>query len=276
MSAQPVRTTRASAPPEGTVEAWAWDYILSRDSRTKLNPVPPPTRWESQAPARRLVRPGRPADWVLIPRATRTPKPGALVRASARAQLLHGFHHHEVQAAELFCWALLAFVDTPLRFRRGLLAIAVQEIEHARLYREQLERLGSHVGAFPVRDWFWERVPSVPTPLGFVALMGMGLEAGNLEHGQTFARHLRNADDEQAAAVVDQVAQDEEAHVRFAVRWFRRWAGPLQFELWRQELPPPLTPTPLRGLPLARAARLRTGQPAEFLDSLEAWPASGS
>ena len=53
---------------------------------------------------------------------------------------------HELQAAELMAWALLAFTDAPHEFRSGLLRIAGDEIRHMRLYREQIERLGHAVG----------------------------------------------------------------------------------------------------------------------------------
>ena len=74
---------------------------------------------------------------------------------------------------------------------------------------------------------------------------------------------------------------EEVAHVRFATRWFGRWtrddpeAEP-EFRRWMAELPPPLTPTVLRGRPLDRARRERAGQRARFLDELDAWDPSRS
>ncbi len=79
----------------------------------------------------------------------------ALASPQKRAHLLHTFLHHELQAAELMCWAVLKFRDTPPSFRRGLLSICQDEIRHMRLYSDQIERLGFKVGDFPVRDWFW-------------------------------------------------------------------------------------------------------------------------
>jgi len=35
----------------------------------------------------------------------------------------HALANHELQAIELFAWAVLAFPDTPIAFRRGLIAI---------------------------------------------------------------------------------------------------------------------------------------------------------
>ena len=77
------------------------------------------------------------------------------------------------------------------RFRAGCLRLCQEELGHLGLYRAHLARLGFAVGAFPVRDWFWERVGGVPDPLAFVALLGLGLEGANLEHSARFAHWFR-------------------------------------------------------------------------------------
>lgn len=263
--------TPRTPPPPATVERWAWDLVSTVDLAAKLSPPAVPATWEESPPARRIDAPGRPAALRVSARAGKTPRAGALAAPAARARLYAGFLHHELQAAELMAWALLAFPDTPRAFRRGLLAIARDELRHLALYRALLADLGVAVGDEPVRDWFWERVPRATTPVEFVALLGMGLEGGNLEHARTFAARLALAGDARGAEVLTRVGVEEEAHVRFAVRWFERWTGGQDFERWRRSLPPPLTPTVLRGRPLARAARERAGQSPAFLDALERW-----
>ena len=146
-----------------------------------------------------------------------------------------------------------------------------------RLYAEHLERLGVAFGAFPVRDWFWTRVPTCSDPASFLAVMGLGLESANLEHAASFAGRFREAGDERSAAVQELVGSEEIAHVRFGVRWFERFTGGLTFDAWVRALPPPLTPLLMRGRPLQRDARLRAGQPDAFVDELDRWnPAPGS
>lgn len=260
-----------SAPPTGTVERWAWDLICTQDLESKLCPGPVPDRWEAQPVERRVQAPGRPPGLRVRERATRAPRPGALTSPLARARLLATFHHHELQAAELFAWAVLAFPDTPRNWRRGLIAIAREELDHARMYRARLSAQGHSLEQFEVRDWFWERVPACVDPTAFVALVGLGLEAGNLDHGQRYTQAFRVAQDEATAEVCERVSRDEESHVRFAGRWFRRFTGGLDFESWRAALPAPLTPTVLCGRPLARAARARSGFDPAFLDALEGW-----
>ena len=101
--------------------------------------------------------------------------------------------------------------------------------------------------------------------------MGMGFEAGNLEHSAKFADAFRAAGDDRGAAIQDQVGAEEVAHVRFAVHWFREFKGDLSFDAWLEELPPPLSPMVMRGVPLHRERRGAAGLDDAFLDALSAW-----
>jgi len=272
MSSAELRAPLASPPP-GTVEAWCWELVLGSDLARKLAPPPVPGAWEPDAPPRRARAPGRPRELVRLARSPRTPR--SLAAPRARAALVHTFLHHELQAAELFAWALLAFPATPREFRAGLLRLCREELAHLALYARLLRARGFAVGDFPVRDWFWERVAGVADELEFVALMGLGLEGANLEHSARFARAFRAAGDEAGARVLERVEKDEVAHVAFARRWFERWTGaPLEYERWCRALPAPLTPAVLRGRPLNRAARARAGFDEAFLARLEAEPAA--
>ncbi len=254
-----------------SVEEWARAYVLSEDLRVKIAPPKVPAVWRAEPSPLRLSQPGRPPELVPARRGARTPKPEALRDPHCRARLLHTFWHHELQAAELMCWALLVFADAEAEFRQGLLRICLDEIRHMRAYAEHIEQLGSSIGAFRVRDWFWERVPSCTTKLSFVSLMGMGFEAANLEHAPQFAAQFRAVGDEQGAAVQEQIAKEERGHVRFATRWFARWTGGCDFDSWRNQLPPPLSPLVLRGRPIAREARLSAGMSPAFVAAIEHW-----
>jgi uncharacterized ferritin-like protein (DUF455 family) len=255
-------------PPDNTVERWAWDYVLATSLDVKLRPPPAPASWEDKPAPRRIPAPGRPAELRVVPRATKKRGVGS---PGGRAQALHTFLHHELQAAELMMWALLAFPETPRAFREGLVRIAQDEVRHMNLYSTEITRLGHRVGDFVVRDWFWERVPACKDAAAFVAVMGLGLESANLEHSASFAARFREAGDLEAAHVQEIVGREEVVHVRFGARWFKTFTGGLDFESWRRALPAPLSPWLMRGRPLARQARLRAGFPPSFLDDLDAW-----
>jgi uncharacterized ferritin-like protein (DUF455 family) len=256
------------APRAETVERWCWDYVLATALSAKTDPPPVPAEWADDAEPRRIAKPGRPAELRVVARAEKARGVGS---STGRARALHTFWHHELQAAELMCWATLAFADTPQEFRAGLVRIAHDEIRHMKIYAEQISRLGHRIGEFAVRDWFWQRVPSAVGPASFVAVMGLGVESANLEHTATFAARFREAGDEEGARAQEIVGREEIAHVRFGAKWFERFAGALDFETWKRALPPPLTPLLMRGRPIERAARVRAGQPERFVAELEAW-----
>lgn len=258
----------ASSDAPGTVEAWALRYVTTTDLAHKIDPGAPPTTFAAGAAPLRLSAPGRPRQLTVAGKSKRSITRAQLALPRWRAHLLHTFWHHELQAAELMCWALLAFADAPFAFRRGLLAIGRDEIRHMRLYQTEIERLGHRLGEFPVRDWFWQRVASCATPTQFVALMGLGFEGGNLDHAERFAAWFTAAGDAGAARTQTLVGREEIRHVRFAAAWFRRFTGGLEFARWVAELPAPLSPKLLRGLPLNRPARIRAGMPPAFLDAL--------
>jgi uncharacterized ferritin-like protein (DUF455 family) len=143
------------------------------------------------------------------------------------------------------------------------------------LYRGHIEALGFALGDFPIRDWFWQRVPNCEHPVQFVAMMGMGLEAANLEHAADFASRFLAFGDSEGARIQQRIAAEEIPHVKFGVKWFRHFqmesGRAANFETWSNALPPPLSPLMMRGVPLNRAARQKAGMDATFLAELERW-----
>jgi uncharacterized ferritin-like protein (DUF455 family) len=253
------------------IESWAEHYVLSTALQVKLAPPALPAQFRNGATPLRLTAPGRPSEFRVARRGERTPKLEALKEPHYRARALHAFFHHELQAAELMCWAILAFADAELEFKKGLLGICLDEIRHMNLYREHIEALGSKIGDFGVRDWFWKRVPACQTKLAFVSVMGMGFEAANLEYASDFAARFRTAGDERGAQIQERIAKEEIAHVSFALRWFTRWTGGCDFDTWAAELPPPLSPWVMHGSPIAEGARQRAGMSAQFVAALAAY-----
>ena len=259
-------------PPSNTVEHVAWHYITSCSLADKLAGPEACDTWEDGPLARRLTTPGRPAELEVVDRAPKLNHSArALENPTRRAELVHTFMHHELQAAELMCWAVLAFVDTPVAFRRGLMGICRDEVRHMAMYQRYLQELGYTFGDFPVRDWFWQRVPSCVDARAFVATLGIGFEGGNLDHTARFAGRLRAAGDERGAELQERVGREEVAHVRFALRWFRAWSEDDSFDGWRAVLPAPLSPTLMRGKPVDRRRRNTAGLDAAFIDALVAW-----
>jgi uncharacterized ferritin-like protein (DUF455 family) len=272
MQAAPSEVPPPTTPPHGSVERWCWDFICEAHLQSKLAPPATPdltvdSSWEPRPAERRLRQPGRPPELEVIARSPRTPS--GLHRPEARLRLMHTFLHHELQAAELFAWAVLAFPEAPREFKAGAVRLCLEELVHLHLYADYLKDHGAAVGDFPVRDWFWERVTTCPDALSFVALQGLGLEGSNLDHCARFSRMFAESGDEQAAAIIEQIGRDEVGHVAFAREWFERFSGsPLDYEQWRRVLPAPLTPALMQGRPMNDSARRAAGMDNDFLQAL--------
>jgi uncharacterized ferritin-like protein (DUF455 family) len=259
-------------PTPGTVERWAWDLVSTTDLSAKLHPPEPPQVW-SWAPQRWAPSvPGRPPQLVQREGRKKAVRPGSLKHLAKRADVIHTFLHHELQAAELLAWAILAFPEAPVAFRRGLLAICKDELRHVGLYEQHLQTLGVPFGTLSVNDWFWRRVPVENcTATQFVARLGVGFEGGNLDHGARFTAHFQDAGDARAAQIQAQIVEEEVAHAAFGLHWFQSFTGGCDFDTWRAMLPLPIGPSMTRGKPINREARARAGYSEAFLNSLEAW-----
>ena len=250
-----------------TVEKWAFEFVSATTLSGKLRPGIPPSEWSGEGAE--ISAPGRPPE--LVQREEKRRKtPKNLREIGNRADVLHTFLHHELQAAELMAWAILKFPTTPLGFRRGLLGIAQDEIRHLNLYAEHLEKLGHPYGSFPVNDWFWRRVPCA-TPIEFVARMAIGFEGGNLDHGARFTKTFAEAGDARAAEIQAQITEEEISHAAFGLHWFREFTGGVDFDQWRALLPGPVTPAMTKGSVMNLEARRRAGFSDEFLSALEKW-----
>lgn len=222
--------------------------------------------------------PGRPPGLRFAEQHARVPmpRPRELGSPDARGVLLHAFANHELLAMELMALFLLARPDAPPAFRRGLAHILVEEQLHLRLYLERLAAHGLEFGALPVNRFLWDCVAETREIADFTARMGLTFEAANLDHALDWGRALRAAGDEQSAAVLDRVYQDELGHVKHALHWFRReTAGePDLWESWTARLHLPLNPERARGRELCVEARREAGFDEGFIEALAIYACS--
>jgi uncharacterized ferritin-like protein (DUF455 family) len=219
-----------------------------------------------------IARPGRPAELAIVPgRKARVPPITGMRDRHQRARILHALANHELQAIELFAWALLAFPATPAAFRRGLVAVLADEQRHFALYAERLAAHGVAFGDHPVTGHFWNKLDHFRSPLHFVCAMGLTFENANLDFAGEYARAARACGDAATADALDQVHADEIRHVRFGWIWLRRFAA--DDDPWRAYLANvdyPLGPTRARGASFDREARVRAGLDDAFIAALEA------
>jgi uncharacterized ferritin-like protein (DUF455 family) len=221
----------------------------------------------------RLTEPGRPPGLEIRPaEETRVPRLGAMPDPSHRARIVHALANHELQAAELFAWALLAFPGAPPEYRRGLARILDDEQRHTRMYIARVEAVGHRFGDFPVSGYFWNKIDAVETPAAFVCAMSLTFENANLDHTVEYAAAARESGDEKLAKVIDAIHRDEIEHVRFGWRWLAELKDPgeTMWEAYRARQVWPLAPDRARGKSFYEAGRRAAGLDDEFIGRLRA------
>src|SRR5262245_55171205 len=125
----------------------AREYALSIVSGDRLADklVPPPDDLVLEDLGEPLIigAPGRPANLAIASaRDVKVPPIAGMRDRAQRARILHALANHELQAIELFAWALLAYPTAPVAFRRGLVAILADEQRHFALYVDRMAALG--------------------------------------------------------------------------------------------------------------------------------------
>ncbi len=257
------------------LRAFALELIEATDLATKLRAAPASLTDDEPGPALRIEAPGRP-DALQIVKHARVPVPPAtgMPDPAQRVRILHALANHELQAIELFAWALLAFPETPRSFRRGCLKILTDEQRHLGLYVERIEALGARFGDHPVNAHFWNKASDMTTPLAFVCTMGLTFENANLDFAQEHVDAARAIGDVATADALQTVHHDEVRHVAFAWKWLLRWKEPGQtaWDAYCANVVWPHGPDRARGKQFDALAREQAGLDAAFIQRLAATP----
>lgn len=252
-----------------TLRNFAERIVRTGDLETKLAAPPADLADEERGPPTFLDAPGRPPNLRIVASSdAKVPPVVGMADPAQRARILHAFANHELQAVELFAWALLAFPDAPADFRRGVLGILAEEQRHVRLYLARLAAHGVAFGDFPVSGYFWGKVADLTTPARFVCAMSLTFENANLDHTAAFAEAARRAGDDATAAVIARIGRDEIGHVRFGVTWLARFDDRPQWDAYRAHVAWPLRPALARGADFRAEPRREAGLDEAFIEGL--------
>lgn len=257
------------------IRDFARTLVGTDDLTVKLQPPANTLTDDSPGPPLRPTAPGRPESLRIAPaKATRVPSIEGMGDPSQRVRILHALANHELQAVELYAWALLAFPDAPAEFRRDALRILDDEQRHTRMYIARVEAHGARFGDWSVSGYFWNKVDGFTTPLAFVCAMALTFENANLDHTTELADAARRAGDPKTAAVIERVHRDEIDHVAFGWRWLTHFKAEdaSAWDTYRSSLDWPLRPAKARGRRFHRSGRRAAGLDDEFIDRLEAAP----
>jgi len=264
---------RAERPgPPDPVAGFARRVVLGTSLADKLDPPPAGLTVSAGGRPERLPGPGRPPRLAMRPgREVSVPPLAGMRDPAQRARIVHALANHELQAAELFAWALLAFADAPRGFRTGLLKICTDEQRHCRAYLERAADLGLEFGDCPVTGHFWNQLERLATPVGFVCTMGLTFENANLDFAAEYAAAAAAAGDHATARVLREIQDDEIDHVRFAATWLARLVPDRSvWQAYNQVVQFPLGPHRARGVSFDAEARRRAGLDDEFVAGLAA------
>jgi len=220
-----------------------------------------------------IVQPERPANLQFAPRRTAPamPRPGAFRHSEKRAIAHHIMANHELQALEVMAWVLCAFPEAPADFRRGLVDIMHDEQRHTRLHTQRAAALGLTFGDLPVNGYIWNKAMAYRSVLDYLAGLPLTFENRNLDHTLEFSGYFRDAGDDESAAIMQTIHDDEIRHVRFGLEWFRRLKPPdaSDWDVYCDHLTWPIRPAKARGDTFHREPRLAAGMTAEFIDRLQ-------
>lgn len=257
------------------IRAFAESIVSGRTMTAKLAPVPRRMLDRHPRPAHLPTQPGRPLSLRIRPvsEVPSTPSIEGMSDVRQRARIVHAMANHELQAVELYAWALLAFPDAEAEFRADLLKVLGDEQRHTRMYMSRAEALGQPFGSLPVTGYFWNKLSAMRSPLRFVCAMALTFENANLDFTLDYAAAARQAGDDATAQVIDKVHLDEQRHVAFGWKWLGRLKEEdrSMWEAFNANVDWPLRPSLARGATFHASGREAAGLDPEFIRLLEAY-----
>lgn len=176
------------------------------------------------SPPERPARPSRPV--LLAPRDMPKRKSGQ--SRAHRIALLHALAHIELNAIDL-AWDIVARFaqeELPRSFYDDWVTVAEEEALHFSLLADRLAGLEAAYGDLPAHDGLWQAAEETAHDLlARLALVPLVLEARGLDVTPATIAKLERAGDQDSAAVLRRIYQDEIGHVAAGRRWFEHVCG---------------------------------------------------
>ncbi|MEZ5831418.1 MAG: ferritin-like domain-containing protein [Dongiaceae bacterium] len=177
-------------------------------------------------PAQPPMRPARPERPLLLPPRD-MPKRKAGGSAEKRIALLHALAHIELNAIDL-AWDIIARFGTaemPRAFFEDWVKVGEEEAVHFSLLQARLNQLDADYGDLPAHDGLWQAAEETAHDLlARLAIVPLVLEARGLDVTPDTIADFRRAGDDESAAILDRIYQDEIGHVAAGMRWFHHFA----------------------------------------------------
>lgn len=245
-----------SAAPQ-TVHEYCRSILESGDLEAKLRSPRKAdgSPLDDDDPGPRLVldAPARASDLRMHSGSERLPALGLLREASARIVTLSRFANHELQAVELFAWALLVWPEMPKELRAAFLRNIDDEQRHFSMYQARLRELGADFRDVPLSNYFWRNAPAILASHkgipAFLCAVGLTLEQANLDFSLRYRDAFQRVGDEASAAACQTIHDDEISHVRLAYVWLQRMKATQEsdIEAYAKNVPFPFSASRAKG-----------------------------
>ena len=166
--------------------------------------------------------PGRPDKPTLVP--PTQVKKRSLSSERGRVALLHALAHIELNAIDLALDVVARFASEPVprSFFDGWLGVADDEARHFTLLSNRLHDYGACYGDLPAHNGLWEAARETSQALhARLAIVPLVLEARGLDVTLPMVAQLEAVGDDESAAILRIIYEDEKTHVAVGAKWFR-------------------------------------------------------
>lgn len=137
--------------------------------------------------------------------------------------MLHAIAHIEFIAIHLAWDIVYRFRHLPKQFYRDWLTVACEEAQHFCLLRKRLNEFGADYGDLSAHGGLWDVAEDTTGDiLARLALVPRYMEARGLDVTPDMIGKLKSVGDEQSAAILSRILEDEVGHVETGTRWFNR------------------------------------------------------
>ena len=152
---------------------------------------------------------------------------------AGRSALLHAVAHIEFNAIDLAADMIARFSldprldeDERIDFIRDWALVCSEEAKHFSMVRSRLQDLDLDYGDLPAHGGLWEAALKTKHDIAArLAIAPMVLEARGLDVTPNMIEKLKQVHDDDSAAILQVIYDDEIGHVRIGTHWFHRIAA---------------------------------------------------
>jgi uncharacterized ferritin-like protein (DUF455 family) len=137
-------------------------------------------------------------------------------------EFLHRQMNEEVNSLEISARNLADFPDADWELRLSMARQCWDEARHVVMFRRCFEARGGRVGDFPVLNFQYRIITSLPDLAGRLAVQNRSFEAAGIDAINDGLGEARGSGQQDLVELLDAQLADEVQHVRFANDWIPR------------------------------------------------------